>query len=72
VIIDYLGKQYIIELKIWRGPRYNEDGEKQICDYLDYFGLEKGYMLSFSFNKDKKQGVKEIEIGGKRLIEATV
>ncbi len=72
VIIDYLGKQYIIELKIWRGPRYNEDGEKQICDYLDYFGLDKGYMLSFSFNKDKKQGVKEIEIGGKRLIEATV
>lgn len=23
VIIDYLGRQYIIELKIWRGDRYN-------------------------------------------------
>ena len=72
VIIDYLGKQYIIELKIWRGQRYNEEGEKQICEYLDNFGLDKGYMLSFSFNKDKKQGVKEIKIGGKTLIEATV
>ena len=28
VIIDYLGKQYILELKIWRGERYHEKGEK--------------------------------------------
>ncbi len=59
-------------MKIWRGPRYNAEGEQQICEYLDYFGLEKGYMLSFNFNKDKEQGVKEINIHGKKLIEATV
>ena len=28
VVIHYLGKQYIVELKIWHGKRYNEDGEK--------------------------------------------
>lgn len=72
VIVDYLGEQYIIELKIWRGPRYNADGEKQISEYLDYFGLDTGYMLSFNFNKEKQQGVKEIEINGKKLIEATL
>lgn len=72
VIVDYLGDQYIIELKIWRGPRYNADGEKQIGEYLDYFGLDTGYMLSFNFNKEKQQGVKEIEINGKKLIEATL
>lgn len=70
VIVDYLGEQYIIELKIWRGPRYNADGEKQISEYLDYFGLDTGYMLSFNFNKEKHQGIKEVEINGKKLIEA--
>ena len=72
VIVDYLGEQYIIELKIWRGPRYNADGEKQISEYLDYFGLNTGYMLSFNFNKEKHQGIKEVEINGKKLIEATL
>ena len=72
VIIDYLGEQYIIELKIWHGERYNTEGEKQICEYLDYFGLNTGYMLSFNFNKKKETGVKRVEIGNKVLFEGTV
>ena len=72
VIVDYLGQQFIIELKIWRGPRYNEEGEKQISEYLDYFGLDTGYMMSFNFNKNKEPGVKRIQIGTKILFEGTV
>lgn len=30
MIIDYLGQQYIIEMKIWHGNAYNERGEKQL------------------------------------------
>ncbi len=69
VIIDYLGQRYIIELKIRRGERYNAAGEKQISEYLDYFGLTTGYMLSFNFNKNKETGVKRVEIGDKVLFE---
>ena len=72
VIVDYLGQQYIIELKIWRGPRYNAEGEKQISEYLDYFGLDTGYMLSFNFNKKKKTGVDQVRIGDKVLYEGTL
>ena len=72
VIVDYLGQQYIIELKIWRGPRYNAEGEKQISEYLDYFGLTIGYMLSFNFNKNKKTGVHPVHIGEKLLYEGTI
>ena len=72
VIVDYLGEQYIIELKVWRGPRYNEEGEQQVCEYLDRFDLQTGYMLSFNFNEKKEQGIKEYMINGKKLIEATV
>ena len=72
VIVDYLGQQYIIELKIWRGESYNESGEKQISEYLDYWNLNTGYMLSFNFDKNKEQGVKRVQIGDKVLFEGTV
>lgn len=38
-------------MKIWRRLRYNVEGEKQIGEYLDYFGLDIVCMLSFNFNK---------------------
>ena len=72
VIVDYLGQQYIIELKIWHGQSRHEEGEKQISEYLDYFGLTTGYMLSFSFNKKKVPGVRQVQVGEKVLYEGTV
>ena len=72
MIIDYLGQQYIIEMKIWHGNAYNERGVKQLSDYLEYYHVDKGYMLSFNFNKNKKIGVKEVVLGEKLLIEAVV
>lgn len=60
LIIDYLGKQYIIEMKIWHGNEYNTRGEEQLLGYLNDYHLERGYMLSFNFNKNKKPGVQEI------------
>ena len=72
VIVDYLGQQYIIELKIWRGPRYNAEGEKQLSEYLDYWNLTTGYMLSFNFNKKKEQGVHPVHVGDKLLYEGTL
>lgn len=72
IIVDYLGEQFIVELKIWHGSEYNERGEKQLTDYLDYYHKDKGYMLSFNFNKNKETGVKEIQIGNKILVEAVV
>ena len=72
VIIDYLGKQYIIELKIWRGNAYNERGEQQIAGYLDYFHAQTGYLLSFCFNKNKQPGVKTVQIDDKTIVECVV
>jgi outer membrane phospholipase A len=72
VVIHFMGKRYVVELKIWRGAKYNSDGEKQIMEYLNYFDLMVGYMLSFSFNKNKTPGVSEIRIGDKLLYEGIV
>ena len=72
MIIDYLGKQYIIEMKIWRGNAYNERGEHQLTEYLDYYHINKGYMLSFNFNKSKVSGMKTLTFGDKEIVEAVV
>ena len=72
IIVDYGKEQFIIELKLWRGEAYNSRGEEQLAGYLDYYHLNKGYMVSFNFNKKKVIGVKEIIIGDKVLIEAVV
>lgn len=72
IIVDYLGTQYVIELKIWHGDEYNKRGEKQLAEYLEYYHLDTGYLLSFNFNKKKKMGLKEIEINQKKIIEVVV
>lgn len=72
LVIHYLGRRYVIEMKIWRGERYNAEGEKQISAYLDYWGLDTGYLLSFSFNQNKKPGVERIRLGSKVLFEGIV
>ncbi|MCI9142610.1 MAG: 9-O-acetyl-N-acetylneuraminate esterase, partial [Lachnospiraceae bacterium] len=63
VVVDYRGEQFIVEMKIWRGNEYNERGEEQLTGYLDYFRREKGYMLSFNFNRKKDVGLKTIALG---------
>ena len=72
VIVDYAGEQFIIEMKIWRGNEYNERGEQQLTGYLDYFHQNKGYLLSFNFNRKKEIGVKTITLGDKTIVEAVV
>lgn len=72
VVIHYLGRRYVIELKIWHGQRYNAEGEQQILDYLDYFGLDTGYLLSFNFNKKKEPGVHRVKVGNRTLFEGIV
>ena len=72
VIVDYLGQQYIIEMKIYHGKEYNLRGENQLIGYLEDYHLQKGYMLSFNFNKKKQVGVRKIIVGEKTLIEAIV
>lgn len=72
LIIDYLGIQYVVEMKIWHGQEYNTRGEKQLIGYLKDYGLKKGYMLSFNFNKSKTLGVQELHFKEYTIVEAVV
>ena len=72
VVVDYRGEQYIIEMKIWRGQEYNRQGEQQLADYLDAYGKDTGYLISFNFNKKKTIGIREVLIREKTIVEAVV
>ncbi len=72
VIVYYYEELFIIETKIWHGPKRNEDARNQLMGYMDSYCQKTGYLLTFSFNKTKMQGIKEVRIGDKLLIEAVV
>lgn len=72
VVVDYKGHQYVIEMKIYHGNEYNHRGEEQLAEYLESYHLDKGYLLSFNFNKKKQTGIKTIFCNGKELVEAIV
>lgn len=72
VIVDYQGKQFVIEMKILHGDEYNRRGEEQLAGYLENYHLKKGYLLSFNFNKKKQIGIKEITCDDKIIVEAVV
>ena len=72
VIVDYLGLQYVIELKIWRGNSYHERGEQQLSEYLNFYHLRTGYLVSFCFNKNKESGIRDVMLGDKTICEVII
>ena len=58
----------VVPLKV----KYPQGGEKQLIGYLKDYGLKKGYMLSFNFNKSKTPGVQELHFMEYTIVEAVV
>lgn len=72
LVVDYRGEQFVVELKIWRGPKYHDSAREQIIEYLKAYGLKTGYILTFNFNQNKTIGLSQQQCGPYLLIEATV
>jgi len=74
IVVDYKCEQFIVELKIWRGERYEEMAYKQLAGYLDTKKADKGYLLTFDFRKESNKNRKAewIEIGGKKIFDVII
>jgi hypothetical protein len=72
VVITYIDKKYIVELKIWRGEKYHQQGLDQLEEYLDSQNVEQGYLLIFNFNKNKKYKDEVITRGSKEIFSIWV
>jgi len=42
IVITFENQKYIVELKIWRGETYHQEGIRQFCDYLDRQNQSRG------------------------------
>ena len=72
VVINYGNQEYIIELKVWHGQKYQEDAYQQLIDYMGERGAEKGYLLTFDFRQKKQIKHAWIEVGDKPILEVQV
>jgi hypothetical protein len=73
VAVTFQQHKYIVELKIWRGPKAHEEGLKQLADYLERQGLDEGYLVIFDPRAKEKSWAQEwIEVGGKKVFAVWV
>ena len=74
LIVNYNSKEYIIELKLWRGEKYEISGREQLSKYLELRNHSEGYLITFSFLKEKTVQEKPewIDYNGKRIYEAVI
>jgi hypothetical protein len=73
LIVTYGREEFVVELKIWRGDKYEQKGRDQLSEYLATRGKDEGYLVTFDFSKNKEEKEPEwIEWNGKRIFEAVV
>ena len=60
--------------KIWHGTEYEISGRDQLSEYLDTRNLAEGYLVTFSFLKEKvvQEKPEWIEHNGKKIYEAVI
>jgi len=69
VVVTYLNKKYVVELKKWYGKAAHEKGLKQLENYLQRLSLKKGYLIIFDFRsiKNKQWKSKRVKINDKTI-----
>lgn len=72
IVVTYLQYKYIIELKIWRGPKNHQKGLGQLANYLDAHGVNKGFLVIFDTRKKKTWEAKPIKHKGKEIFTVWV
>lgn len=73
LVVTYGQQEFIVELKIWRGDKYEEKGRDQLSSYLATRGMDEGYLVTFDFSKDKQDVEPQwIDWNGKRIFEVII
>jgi hypothetical protein len=72
IVVTYLEHRYIIELKRWGSPKAHDKGLKQLADYLEIHGVQKGYLLIFDDRKKLTWQAKTVEQDGKEIFAVWV
>lgn len=73
LVVTYGGEEFVIELRIWHGQKYETEGKIQLSEYLNVRGLDKGYLVTFDFSKNKIMcPACWVDFNGKQIFEAII
>ena len=74
VVVTYGDEEHIVELKLWHGEEYRKKGIAQLENYMESRSAKNGYLLSFSFLKEKEHVSRMIDINdaNKSIFEVVV
>lgn len=73
LVVNYGRQEFIVELKIWRGDKYEQTGREQLSEYLAIRGMDEGYLVTFDFSKNRSTAEPQwLDVNGKRIFEAVV
>jgi len=73
LIVTYGKEEFVVELKIWRGDKYERTGLEQLSEYLNVRGKKEGYLVTFDFSKNKQDAEPEwVEVNGVRIFNVVV
>jgi AAA-like domain/PD-(D/E)XK nuclease superfamily len=69
IVVTWGNHKYVVELKIWRGPKAHDMGLLQLADYLERTHLQKGYLIIFDSRLPNKEYIAQqiINIEGKEI-----
>ena len=70
--VFYGDEEFIVELKIWHGEKYEKEAYEQLADYLEAREIETGYLLSFCHNRTAPRKGQMILCRGHRIYEVIV
>jgi hypothetical protein len=54
IVLIFTNHKYVLELKRWAGEAAHRRGLKQLADYLERQGLDRGYLIVFDSIKPRK------------------
>lgn len=73
LVVNYGHQEFVVELKIWRGEKYEERGRDQLAGYLVTRGLDEGYLVTFDFSSHRESSKSQwMEHDGKRIFEVII
>jgi len=67
LVITFNNYKYIIELKLWRGEKYHQQGIKQLSGYLELENSRQGYLVIYDKSKNKEYKCEDIKFKNKDI-----
>jgi hypothetical protein len=72
IVVTYGSERFIIELKLWHGPGYEQKGLEQLAAYLDIQNAKNGWLVVFGLGKMADTKPEWIEINEKNIFKVIV